>query len=633
VAGSDRERRLAVALIAVSGLLPAREPAAQPAPAEPPPAEASADRSYFSGIDLTLGPVRWGGSLAAEYRVQQAQSDAQQRDLFLIGNWNAASYVFQPWFAQVTGNLGFIHSKSNTGLEEDAASTSLTGGASASLLPSSRFPFYGAYSVNDTRALGNTIGADYRIAQTTLRQSYRTADGATQYTASLERNELSNEEIGKDVLDVYGARMSSRRGANSLDLDGQWSANTGGTVGSRTEFGRAGGRHLYAPERNLSVETLASYSRQEVEQRQPGAPQASIANTFVQLGTFASWRPQEDEPLYDEKHPMLLTGALRLAGSSVGTAAAESEVMTLSGALGLTYDISPLTRLNANAGLTHLSAAQAPDRLTSQLSAAVTHVAKPIPLGDYTYSWNLTGAASSLKDDERHLRSVNGLAYHQVSRAVPLEGRAQVVLTLGQSLGAANVSGIGGTGPATGGGDTAVLSHNAQATWTLPGDGTGAQSYVGLGATDTRGFGELDTVFQLVNLQATRQAPIDAQSYWAANITSQGVRQTGGPAVAAPGVPPDDGFQFSTFGSVSYEHRRAFGVPRLRFFASYLANQAPSQTRAQGDLNAPRERVSDSLELRLDHQIGKLESRFLVRSANVEGRRNELALLRVTRNF
>ena len=50
-------------------------------------------------------------------------------------------------------------------------------------------------------------------------------------------------------------------------------------------------------------------------------------------------------------------------------------------------------------------------------------------------------------------------------------------------------------------------------------------------------------------------------------------------------------------------------------------------------LNAPRERVSDSLELRLDHQIGKLESRFLVRSANVDGRRNELVLLRVTRNF
>lgn len=622
-----------MALIAVSGLLPAREPAAQPAPAEPPPAQASADRSYFGGIDLTLGPVRWGGNLTAEYRVQRAEREAQQRDLFLIGNWNAASYVYQPWFAQLTGNLGFIHSKSSAGLDGDAGSTSLTGGASISLLPSSRFPFYGAYSVNDTRALGTSVGADYRIAQTTLRQSYRTGDGATQYMVSLDRSELSNEEIGKDVLDVYGARVSSRAGAHSLDLDGQWSANTGSTIGSRTEFTRAGGRHLYTPERNLSVETLASYSRQEVDQRQTGTLPNSIANTFVQLATFASWRPREDQPLYDEKHPMLLTGALRLSGSSVSTTAVEAEVISLSGSLGLSYDISPLTRLNANTGLTHVSAAAGPDRLTSQLSAAVTHVARPVRLGDYTYSWNLTGGASSLKDDERHQRSVNGLAYHQISRAVPLEGRAQVVLTLGQSLGASSVSGISGTGPAAGAGDTAVLSHNAQATWTLPADGPGAQSYIGLGASDSRSFGDVETVFQLVNLQATRQASIDAQSYWAANITSQGVRQSGGPAVAAPGAPPDDGFQFSTFGSVSYEHRRVFGVPRLRFFASYLANQAPSQTRAQGDLNAPRERVSDSLELRLDHQIGKLESRFLVRSANVEGRRNELALLRVTRNF
>ncbi|MDH4173643.1 MAG: hypothetical protein OEW90_12545 [Betaproteobacteria bacterium] len=622
-----------MALIAVSGLLPAREPAAQPAPAAPPPAQASADRGYFGGIDLTLGPVRWGGNLTAEHRVQQAGREAKLRDLFLIGNWNAASYVYQPWFAQLTGNFGFIHAKSNSGLEEDTGSTSLTGGASVSLLPSSRFPFYGAYSVNDTRALGDTIGADYRIAQSTLRQSYRTADGATQYMVSFDRNELSNEQIGKDVLDVYGARMSSRRGPHSLDLDGQWSANTGGTIGSRTEFARAGGRHIYAPERNLSVETLASYSRQEIEQRQAGAPPTSIANTFVQLGTFANWRPREDQPLYDEKHPMLLTGALRLTGSGVGTAAAEAEVVTLSGSLGISYDISPLTRLNANAGLTHASAASGPDRQTSQLSAAVTHVAQPVRLGDYTYSWNLSGGASSLKADEQDLRSVNALAYHQVSKAVPLEGRSQVVLTVGQGLAASSVSGIGGTSPATGGGDTAVLSHNAQATWTLPADGPGAQSYVGLGATDSRSFGDVETVFQLVNLQATRQAPIDAQSHWAANITSQGVRQSGGPAVAAAGAPPDEGFQFSTFGSVSYEHRRPFGVPRLRFSASYLANQAPSQTRAQGDLNAPRERVSDSLELRLDHQIGKLESRFLVRSANVDGRRNELVLLRVTRNF
>lgn len=622
-----------MALIAVSGLLPARESAAQAAQVDPPPAQASAESGYFRGIDLSLGPVRWGGSLAAEYRVQQAQSEAQQRDLFLVGNWNAASYVYQPWFAQLTGNIGFIHAKTNTSLAEDTGSTSLTGGGSVSLLPSSRFPFYGAYSVNDTRALANTIGADYRIAQTTLRQSYRTADGATLYTVTLDRNELSNDEIGKDVLDVYGARVSSRKGPHSLDLDGQWSANTGGTVGSRTEFGRAGGRHLYAPERNLSVETLASYSRQEVELRAAGTPPNSIGNTFVQLGTFASWRPQEEQPLYDEKHPMLLTGALRLTGSSAGTAGAEAEVTTLAGSLGLTYDISPLTRLNANTGLTHVSATSGPDRLTSQLGAAVTHVARPVPLGDYTYSWNLSGGASTLHDDQQQLRSVNGLAYHQLSRPVALEGRSQLVLTLGQSLAASSVTVSGSGGAVAASGDTAVLAHNAQASWSLPGGSNGGQSYVGIGATDSRSFGAVETVFQLVNLQATRQAPINAQSYWAANITSQGVRQTGGPAPLPGTAAPDEGFNFSTYGSVSYEHRRAFGVPRLRFFAAYLANQAPSQTRVQGDLNAPRERISDSLELRFDHQIGKLESRLMVRSANVDGQRRELALLRVTRNF
>ncbi|MDH4094786.1 MAG: hypothetical protein OEV81_08365 [Betaproteobacteria bacterium] len=630
-----------MALIAASSLLPAAGSLAQPVPGAAAPArsEAPAVRAesapgYFAGIDLSLGPVRWNGNLSAEYRVQQPAGSVESRDLFLIGNWNAASYVYQPWFAQLTANFGFINSRTGADESPTTGTTSLTGGGSLLLFPASRFPFYGAYSVNDTRASIERIGADYRITQTTLRQSYRTAGGAALFSVSVERSELSNEEIGKDVLDVYGARVSGRKDAHSFDLDGQWSANTGGTSGTSTEFARLGGRHGYAPAANLTVDTLASYSRQGIEQR-IGSLQSALDNRYAQVGTFASWRPQEGEPFHDEKHPLLVAAGFRATASSVGTLAAQAEVATVSGNLGVTYDLSPLTRLYANSAVTHTGGNTGPDRLTSQLAASLAHVPPLVRLGgEYLYSWNLTGGASSARDEDRHQRSLTGQGFHQISRALPLEGRAQAVFTLGQGLGLSSTSGVtGAAGTPSAGGETAVLTTTAQATWSSPGGAGGAQSYVGLSATDTRSFGAFENVFQLINLQATRQAPIDALSFWTANLTSQATRQEAGNAVAAGAFATSDGFRFSTYGSVSYEHRRAFGVPRLRFFASYLANQTLSETRAAGNVNAPLEQVTDSLEARLDYQIGKLEARLAARSASVDGARTNLAFLRVTRNF
>ena len=84
---------------------------------------------------------------------------------------------------------------------------------------------------------------------------------------------------------------------------------------------------------------------------------------------------------------------------------------------------------------------------------------------------------------------------------------------------------------------------------------------------------------------------------------------------------------------MTYQNLRFFGVPRLRMFASYTANQAQFQSRLLGDLNAPREVVTGALDARLDYQIGKVDARLSFRSANVDRRRNSVLFLRVTRNF
>lgn len=598
--------------------------------AEPPPAEAGAEEGgLFRGIRPTLGPVRWRASVTSEYRLQMLPDRGATRSFMEFGNLNASSFVFQPWFAQVSGDLGFARSSAGGGEGGSAKSFGLTGGGSVSLFPASRFPFSARYSASDSRASGEITGADYRSTQLGLRQSYRASD-ETQYTVSFERSELTGATVGRDVLDVFGVSASGRREVQSFDLDGHWSGNAGGANGTQSNIARLNARHSFVPASNLNVETLASYNRQEFEQATPTL-RSALSNRFVQLASFARWRPEEDEPLYDEKHPMLLVGGLRLTAIGTEQDAGSTENLSASGSLGLTYNINPLTRLSANASLTQASTTGGAGGMSSSQNANISYTPLPIQLRDYTYNWNLSGGGSNSGGSGQGQQTLSALASHQVSRILPLAESSQIAFSVGQGAGANLTSSRTAANPSAGSSGF-TLTHNAQANWSLFGE-TGTQAYVSLSGSDARSFGTVRNEFQLVNLQATRQAPLSALSFWTANLTVQGSRQRTESGTGAATASTPAGFNVTTFGNVTYQHRRVFGVPRLRLFASYVANQAQQQSRAQGDLNAPRQAVTDAVEARLEYQIGKVDTRLTFRSANVEGKRNTLLFLRVTRQF
>jgi hypothetical protein len=106
----------------------------------------------------------------------------------------------------------------------------------------------------------------------------------------------------------------------------------------------------------------------------------------------------------------------------------------------------------------------------------------------------------------------------------------------------------------------------------------------------------------------------------------QGVRQS------TP-TTPSAGFSFNSSGNLSYFHLRAFDVPRLRYTALYTINDSQFTTRLQGDVNAPRETVTQSFEQRLDYTVGRVAFRLSMRIAEIEGRRDALVFLRMARDF
>lgn len=595
-------------------------------PGEPPrEARPEGELNLLRDIDLRLGPVRWRAVVTNEYRTQRA-ADGQRSSGFVgSGNIGAASYVFQPWFAQVRGGIGFVRSTANGAGQSDSKSLSLTGDAGLTLFPASRFPFDGSFSVTDSRASGEITGSDFRTARIGLRQSYRTLDGS-QYSARYERSTISGATFGNDVLDVVEGSYSKRFDAHTVDLSGNRSANTGGVNGTQSDLLRFIGRHSYAPAANLHVETLATYNQNDFEQRTPTLRNA-FSTRFVQVASFANWRPAEGEPLFDEHHPITFTGGLRYAGILSESAGTSTDNQSASASAGLNYTIGPSTRLSAGATVTQTAAGSGgAGALSTSQNVNLSHSPPPRPLGGFLYSWNLNGGAvnSTGASGGAARQSASGQGSHNLSRSFELAPRSSLTLSAGQSAGITLTSG----------GGTQNLTHNATATWSLLGEST-AQAYVSASAYDSRTFGATRGDFQLVNLQATRQAPIGPLSFWTANLTVQGSRQQLESAV--PGVTVtagnSGGFTFATTGSVTYQHLRFFGVPRLRLFASYTANQMQLQSRAFGDVDAPRELVTGALDARLDYQIGKVDARLSFRSANVDRRRDSLLFLRVTRNF
>jgi len=166
-------------------------------------------------------------------------------------------------------------------------------------------------------------------------------------------------------------------------------------------------------------------------------------------------------------------------------------------------------------------------------------------------------------------------------------------------------------------------------------DDAASQTMAGLTLSDSRTWAEGHGSFQLVNLQLTRRTQLTRSSSWSANVTLQATRNDAAEVDAFTGQRQIEGPGWQRFssGSLNYENQRAFGVPRLRFTLLLAVNSQQLERRALGDIDAPIERISRSLEARLDYSIGRLETRLSARNAQIDGRSVSAITARLQRRF
>lgn len=606
---------------------------------EPPPTseatEATPDvqAEDMDRIRWELAPLTYSGSLSLDLRWQQLGDAVRSRQGLVIGDFEFATYVWQPWFVQMRFGLGLVAAHEN--LQEPGQPVrstfqpATTGRFQLSVFPSSRFPFELRAEVGDSRVRGNVIGSDYRTRRLTLSQSYSPLKGDAQYNLLIDHGSRTTLDGIQDVVTSVNGTATRQWDNHQINLLAQHVSSRSSQTDAETRNSAVSLQHTLSRGGSLQTDSLVSWNRSQFSS-DADSDSFEASTEIRQLSTFASWRPREGEPLYDSDAPLQVTSSARVVQLLQSGNGRRRDQQGVSLALGIAKDLNPNWRISGSTSGTVLQGRQQARSHTMTGTLGVVYAPAAHMLGEWRYSPTLGASVgigkSSREPDRKTLASQAG---HSVSRSYPLGESDSLSLAFSQSLGVTRDNRQDTL--------TRQLVHASSLSWQGLG-GENSQSYASLSVSDSRLMGDAGhTSFQLLNLQISRRTQLSRDASWSGNLTLQGSRNRDRAGTRIPvdfdGRVDVDTSQNFYSGSLTYQHQRAFGVPRLRFTAVLSLNSQQLESRELGDIDAPRELVSQSLEGRLDYTIGRLQTQMSTRWIETQGRRIGAVFFRVQRQF
>ncbi|UCE30216.1 MAG: hypothetical protein JSW68_08925 [Burkholderiales bacterium] len=610
----------------------------EPAPPAPAVATDEEQGGLLRGIRWELAPIRYWGQIAIDYRTSGSDGGGQGSQQTVSVSINGASYIWQPWFAQLRGGLGLVLARSEATDGGGTRNLGLTGSLGLSLLPISRFPSNFYLDVSDSRADGEFTGVDYRTVRFGFDQSYTPPDSSARYRLAFDQSTIRVDDAAtgargassmasSDTVRTLRATYSRSFERQSIDAEASISTN-----GRDDPLGRARSqsdlvtvRHSYQPADALSIESLASLTRFDNDLPTRSGRQ-NLGLRTLQLSSFATWRPLPGDAWHSADHPLYLTANVRamvLSSDNLGT---QSETRSLFAGIGLNYQLLRTVRLIANTSLARFSAHSGPSTSSLTQSFGLSYAGDPIALGRFVYTHSASVSASLAKTtgaDAGSRHGTNASLNHGLSRTWALGPASSFALSLGQGLSLGH-----GTQRSLGGG----LTHSVAASWTRS-TGGASRSLARVSATDSRALGAQGVDYQMVNVQVSQQQSLSRVSYWSGNLTWQGTRRRD------PEEDPEllgfapRGWTTSYGADLSYVHQRAFGVQGLRYTALLNANSFDVDRRDQGFVDAPLSNTTLAFDQRLEYRIGRLDIRLSARWARVDGKDSWVVFLRIVRAF
>jgi len=593
----------------------------------PAPGPSAAEPLQAPGFQWVLGPWRQAGRLALDGRWLRQQDGALSRQGVLSTEFDWATHLWEPWFLQMRFGLGLVGVRdSSRGGDSGAVSGSsggLTARMSLSLFPASRFPFELRADMGDSRSSSDTLGAAVRQRRLSLSQSWRPERGNLSLQAQLDHSRLFSD-AGDDVLTTLQVSGQQQLGAHSLDASAQLVRNDRTDLDEHQRLTSMHLRHGFTPRPDLQVDTLASWNDNRLRSgRRPGD---DLAGSVRQITSVVGWRPREGDPLYHPQLPLQLGASLRWSEAVAGSQGGQQRAQAWAATLGANLDLSADWRMTASVATSRLQAAGQALQSTN-LNAGANWTPAGWALGRWRYmpqaGVNL-GASTGSGQPSRQLLGLQGS--HGLSTAWTMGESAQLSLSLTQSAAVAHES----TSPQP----VRGLSHTLGLFWQGSSD-SGQARFAGLSLSDSRSQGSGSGQFQLANLQLSQRTQLSRLTSWSVNLTAQASRSTSSDIDPFTGERRTVGGGWQAFysGSASLDQQRLFGVPRLRHTLLFSLNSQQLERRALGDVDAPRERISQSLESRLDYMVGRLELRLSARHARVDGRAVATLNARLQRRF
>lgn len=565
----------------------------------------------FRLVDWRLMPARWGGTLALEYLRNQGEIGGNRNRFVESTTLYASTYIWQPWFAQVRGNVSIFASQESGesgGLNGARSSAPQSGSVNASgtfnLFPASRFPFTAQFDSIDSRASGEYSFSDYRNNRVGLSQSWRSALGEESFNSTLDASRLSSGQFGRDT--IVSISSSYLRQLPLGTIDAQGFASRGVRQLQNNDFYRGSVRYSYRPDPLFTAENLLSLN---FSQQRRGATGTEIATRFGQIGSFVTWRPDEDSPLFVTGVARLTDFQTDLDGSGTGSSA-------FGGGGNASYRLNDY--LSLNAGL-FMNGSKSADKRTSLVSATTGLAASSPSLevlgGQYSGTASANAGGESGGEQGRRLLAESS-AGHQFLRRFDLGKFLRTSVNVMQNAGMRHDDAVGTSRTLT---NTVGLFNEFQPQ-------EGQQIVLGATLGDARTMGALPSRFQLANVQLSGQAQLSANALLTSSLTAQRSRQTDFSNTGRKETNQKSG-------SISFTKLRLFDVRGMRYLLTAQFNDILLESRLLGDAFAPRDDVNRLIEQRLEYQVGLLNLRIGSRHASTNGRADHQFYLRINRLF
>ena len=597
---------------------PAAEEPAPPvldaAATDAPAADTGSGRG--SGLKWRIPPIGTSGSLAYDLRANHTPEGSAVQHL-VTARFSAATYVYQPWFATMSGSLGLTMGRAQaSGPENKSEDQFLTGSMRLDLFPRSRFPLGIHYEMSDSRVDSGLVSTiDYRAQTFGISQRFRPESGAYSFNTSFE-NRVQDGAGFHDIQNLLIGDFSTSWKHNNLSLGASESQGERKSTGDSTLFRSLVARHVYTPNGELSLNTSFNWTQTEDHTQQ------FHSNVSVLQGmSVGVWRTEGSR--------LTLSGSAR--GLMLRDAETGQEISSLGLTLGASYELNRNARLTANGGINAVQSGGT--RSQSVLgSISASWQGDTLEWRGFRYDWFSSATLGGSKAGDG-IESALGLQLgHTLSRAFTMSESSSLVFNAGQTY--ATTQSRGGHSESGAAPDQSQsLVHNAGATWNSSAGSSNA--YARASFSDSRELGGGRSQFQMMNFQLSGIFEFSRYQTLSGDLTMQRIRQRGGDVVTpGPGglrILGEPTGSSGVSGEIAFRQTRLFGVPRLRFVSRLkLAQDVLSQ---QGTLATVADRETRLWENRLEWSVGRLETHLVLRISESDGVRREFLMWRLQRGF